>query len=150
MRIDFEEQMDRDFDWFAVDTVGHLAHFTTAGMKQLPQSIAASAEDLALVARYFQESATNRGLHEVEPTISIIQGERYLRDFVAMAGKGLFSFDIESHLSPAAAYFRVATPVSPLHMSELPLAIRDVVARTRIEGTFVQRSHISYYETLRV
>jgi hypothetical protein len=126
MMIELQEQWDRDFDWFAVDAVGQLAHFTTAGMKKLPQSVAMSAEDLALVTRYFEETAAHRGLHEVESTISEKNGERYLRSFIAMADKGLFSFDIESHLSPDAAYFRVATPTSPIHLSELPTPIGGI------------------------
>jgi hypothetical protein len=148
MIIDLQEQWDRDFDWFAVDAVGQLAHFTTAGMKKLPQSVAASAEDLALVTRYFEESAAHRCRHEVESTISNRNDERYLRSFIAMANKGLFSFDIESHLSPAAAYFRVATPTSPTHLSELPTPVGEIVARTRIGGTFRERLHIPYDETV--
>ena len=148
MMIDLQEQWDRDFDWFAVDAVGQLAHFTTAGMKKLPESVAVSAEDLALITSYFEKIAAHRGFHEVESNISEKNGDRYLRSFIAMADKGLFSFDIESHLAPSAAYFRVATPTSPLHLSELPTPISDIVARTRIEGTFSQRLHIPYDETV--
>jgi hypothetical protein len=38
------------------------------------------------------------------------QEERYLRSFIAMADRGLFSFDIDSYLGPNTAYFRVALP----------------------------------------
>lgn len=77
------------------------------------------------------------------------QEERYLRSFIAMADRGLFSFDIDSYLGPNTAYFRVALPVSPLCFSDLPDRIRDVLGRTIIKGPLLRdRLRIPYEETL--
>lgn len=157
MEIEAQEQDGTDFDWFGVDECGEIGHFTTAGFKKLPRSVSSSAEDLALVTDYFQREAPIRGPHRVEPTLARevpdwkgeSQEERYLSSFIAMADRGLFSFDIASYLGPNAAYFRVAAPVSPLCMSDLPDRIRDVLGRTIIKGPLLrQRLRIPYEDTL--
>jgi hypothetical protein len=157
MEIEDQDQYGTDFDWFGVDECGEIGHFTTAGFKKLPGSVSSSAEDLAFVADYFLKQAPIRGSHRVEPTLAQerpgwkgeSQEERYLRSFIAMADRGLFSFDIDSYLGPNTAYFRVALPVSPLCLSDLPNRIRDVLGRTIIKGPLLRdRLRIPYEETL--
>lgn len=144
-----------DFDWFGVDEEGLLGHFTTAGFKLLPSSVAASAEDLKLVTDCFKMQAAVRGSHRVDDeNIKRAlnrewRGERnenrYLRDFISMADKGLFSYDIDTYLKPAISYFRVASPEMPLRLDGLPEPIRRIVFRTFLQGfRLANELHVPY------
>lgn len=157
MSIPRSEQEGRDFDWFAVDTDGHIAHFTTAGFKYLPESVSASAEDLQRVTDYFNNEAPLRGAHKVDAE-SIVQfmdwkGEeneqRYLVSFASMADRGLFSYDIETYVRPGIAYSRVTIPVSPVALRELPGEIKAIIQRTILQGVCFEKSaRIDYESTL--
>lgn len=159
MEIPFDKQAGTDFDWFGVDEEGLIGHFTTAGFKHLPPSVASSAEDLKLVTDYFESIAPVKGPHGVDNSsvAAALQrdwrGEenegRYLRDFVSMADKGLFSFDIESYLRPGVAYFRVAWPAVPLTLNDLPNDVRKIVSKTVLKNVrFRDHSRIPYDATL--
>ena len=151
MEISDQDQLCLDFDWFAVDDQGWIGHFTTAGFKLLPRSVSPSQEDLKLVTGYFERSAPIREGHfvdnEIIPTLKNEKDpERRLRDFVAMANRGLYSYDIESY---GDTYFRVAIPKSPMHMSDLPENIQEILKRTRAKGSiFSQCRRIAHAATL--
>ena len=66
MRISDEEQIYTDFDWFCVDADGLVSHFASAGFKQLPPSVAESAEDLALVNGFFTELSSIADAHQLD------------------------------------------------------------------------------------
>ena len=157
MKIEETEQLTTDFDWFGLDEDGFIAHFASAGFKRVPASVAESAEGLGLVSDYFKTEAPVRGAHRVDEDLLCRRpdwkGERnesrYLKSFVAMADRGLFSFDIDSYLKPGIAYFRVACPLSPLGLEQLPEPIRRIIARTRLAGVRLRNeSLISYEATL--
>lgn len=159
MEVDPVDQQTTDFDWFGVDEEGFLGHFTTAGFKSIPPSVSASAEDLKLVTDYFTKQASVRGSHKVDEhsLASSLNREwkgerhetRYLCDFVSMANKGLFSYDIEPYLRPGICYFRVACPDVPLEMHELPDHIQTIVSRTTLKGLRLRNeARVSYEATL--
>jgi hypothetical protein len=154
MRIEETKQLTTDFDWFGVDEEGFLAHFASAGFKRVPASVSESAEDLVLVCNYFKTEAPVRGAHRVDEDLVGLRpdwkGEqnesRYLKSFVAMADLGLFSFDIDSYLKPGIAYFRVACPLSPLGLEQLPEPVRRIIARTRLAGVSLRSQSLIAYE----
>lgn len=150
MRISDNEQKYRDFDWYCVDADGRVGHFTSAGFKALPSSVVASAEDLDFLNDFFNELAAVRDGHELDEHLSAERRtERYLHSFVAMSDRGLFSFDIESHLQPESCYFRVAMPRHPLKFTDLPDNVRVVLGRTVLSGySLAQSSAIPYSITL--
>jgi len=157
MTIPRSEQESRDFDWFSVDADGHVGHFTTAGFKHLPNSVSGSAEDLEHVTDYFDNQAPVRGDHRVD-TASIAgckewkgaENEgRYLASFASMADRGLYSFDIDTYVRPGIAYFRVAVPLSPISLDELPEDVRRIIQRTILQDVCFERSsRIGYESTL--
>ena len=55
--ISEDDQETIDFDWFGVDEVGHIGHFTSAGFKRLPRSVAADAVGLDTITAYFMSLA---------------------------------------------------------------------------------------------
>jgi hypothetical protein len=75
---------------------------------------------------------------------------RYLESFVAMANKGLYSYDIETYERSGLAYFRVATPSSPINLNELPEDIRRVVARTHLDLRLARCRTVDYQATLEI
>lgn len=154
MEISWEEQHSSDFDWFCVDDRGELGHFTTAGYKKLPPSVAASREDLELVMNFFAKELDRHGGFSVDPDLGNHvedPSERYLQSSVTMAGKGLYSFDIESHLRPKICYFRVGLPAQPLLLTDLPEQVREIVSRTVLPtGSLRNLSRIPYDVSLQM
>jgi hypothetical protein len=92
------EQASLDIDWFFTD--GQYISFMASGGGRLPGSVSESKETHKILANYF------RNLPEISDVIInpelnniLIKvfgsgvNERYLKDYVLMARKGLFSFD---------------------------------------------------------
>lgn len=150
MRISEEQQTYRDFDWYCIDDQGRVGHFASAGFKALPLSVAASAEDLSFLTEFFNQLNAIPNSHELDEHLGPEQrSERYLGSFVAMADRGLFSFDIESYLRPEISYFRVAIPKVPLLFRDLPDGVREVLGRTvTTNHSFSHCSAIRYSDTL--
>jgi hypothetical protein len=157
MTISKDEQEGADFDWFAVDSQRHIGHFTTAGFKYLPRSVSDSEEDLRYLTDYFDSRAPIRGFHRVDAqSISEFKewkGDehegRYLASFVSMADKGLYSYDINTYVRPGTPYFRVAVPLCPITLNELPDDVRRIVQRTVLRCvSFENCSRIDYQSTL--
>jgi hypothetical protein len=152
MESERQEQIIIDFDWFCVDDAGEIGHFATAGYKSLPRSVASSAEDLRLVNDYFLKEAPILGIHLVDGDLEKEMpgfGKRYLRSYIAMAARGVYSYDIPSHLEPGISYFRVVSPEAPVRMEDLPDRVRTIVARTVLHGRLLRScSRIPYEDTL--
>jgi hypothetical protein len=143
MNIEEQDQWGTDFDWFCVDDAGEIGHFTTAGFKLLPKSVSSSAEDLKLVTDYFEKEAPVRCAHLIDGDF-----KGNLRDFLAMADRGLYSFDIETY---GTTYSRVARPEVPLRLIDLPKPIREIVGRTIMrERVLKDSSRVAYEETLEI
>jgi hypothetical protein len=150
MRVTEDEQIYKDLDWYCVDGEGRVGHFTSAGYKQIPPSVAESAEDLEFLNKFFRQLSAVREGHELDEQLTQDKRtERYLQSFVAMAERGLYSFDIESYLHPEICYVRVAIPRAPLMLKNLPERVREVLGRTVLkERSLELSSAIPYAETL--
>jgi len=74
--------------------------------------------------------------------------ERYLKDFAAMARKGVFSYNTEMRHGQEAKYYLVAKPECPLRVVDLPPEIKTMVSRIQAPLTFVNAEHISEADTL--
>lgn len=151
MEISEEDQRCRDLDWFAVDDEGCVGHFTSAGFKLLPTTVVRSAEDLEIILEFFERSTPIRESHFVDEQIidslrKEKNPERRLRDFVAMADRGLYSYDIESY---GDTYFRVAIPTSPIRIYELPENIQSILKQTHARNIlFAISARIAHVATL--
>lgn len=155
MQISEEQQMCTDFDWFALDDEGFIGHFTTAGFKRLPLSVADSAEDQLFISTYFLNTAADRCGYQVSVEFAESQTcwanqeeqSRYLRSFVGMARKGLFSFDIETYVVPELAYFKVASPQQAVHLEDLPKEVQQILMRTVLRGISLRNNSKILYDT---
>jgi len=152
MRISEEEQRDTDFDWFCVDEHGNIGHFASAGFKSIPPTVSESAEKLRSLEEYFASLDPVPGGHQFDEGLDPAwRTERYAHTFIAMADRGLFSFDIESYPRTDICYFRVASPKAPLRFDDLPDNIRTVLGRTVLRKRSLEHSSkISYAETLSI
>jgi hypothetical protein len=157
--ISESEQQETDFDWFGLDENGCIGHFTTAGFKLLPKSISTNAEDLQKIAHYFEEIApTGAGCNasrNLDEEVGHFKNENerahYLSNFIEMADKGLYSFDIDTYVKPGLAYYCVAIPNLPLKLESLPQSIRAIISRTFLKGIrFAEISRIDYKFTLKL
>jgi len=153
-RISETEEFARDWDWFAVDAAGNIGHFTTAGLRALPESVRSDREGAELLLSYFEATESKTGF-SVRPEAKTDSGgwglggqERYLKSFAEMSGKGLFSYDTQMLHGPEAQYYLVTRPDRPLVMTDLPEEIRSLLARTVSSVQLDHSEYIAESETL--
>lgn len=152
MRISEDEQNGTDFDWFCVDANGNIGHFASGGYKAIPPTVAESDEDLEFLAGFLEGLSDVPSAHRLDDHLGPeSRTERYLRSYIAMANRGLYSFGIESYLTPGICYFRVALPASPLRFVDLPERVRAVLGRTVLKDrSFGECSMVPYSDTLNI
>lgn len=132
-----------DIDWFAADKDGHLGFFTTGGCGPVPRSVCASNTDLKTVQEFFWnhlpltgEAIESTGWEtraRVDPSDKVACALS-LKDFVAMARRGLFSFDADAWAKRPVPYFRIAMPSQPARIDSLPPHVHRIVERTILES----------------
>lgn len=148
------DEVTRDWDWFAVDDSGAIGHFTTAGLRKLPTTVKTDDEAALRLISYFGSEAPKQSEYIVQSQAELDSGtlkdvkdrEWYLRSFIGMASAGLFSYDTYTQGS-STDYFLVACPKSPLRIHHLPPEIRQLVMRTRSTHLFAQSPRIAEVET---
>jgi len=152
MEISIEKQLETDFDWFCVDDEAQIAHFTTAGFKRLPSSVAESIGNQATLLNYFEQELAVSSKYAIDAELTQQVKDppsRYLKSFTSMASRGLYSFDIETYVSTTTSYFRVAVPTIPMSADELPRPIRQILQKTHWRGIpFHLLTRIPYRSTL--
>ena len=132
-----EEQLGFDIDWFFTDNK-YIAFAASAG-GLLPESISKATGNYELLSAYF------RGLPEISEIsinkdVSQIIGseadEPYLRDFVFMTKRGLFSFDkTMPNKFYNTRYHLVAKPLTPLTLDKIPSEVVDILLKSRYVGS---------------
>lgn len=151
--IDQSEEFDRDWDWFALDLNGHIGHFTTAGLRQLPETVRADREAAVKLVQYFQATSQATECIVREEAESDAGGwgengmERYVRSFADMSRRGLFSYDTQMFHGSSACYYLVTKPAEPLTVKAIPQEIRTLLERTRASLRFDQTVYVPEVET---
>jgi hypothetical protein len=110
-----------EFDWFAVDAVGYVGHFSTAGFGPVPLSILdrldkAQTDELWLLRERLLE------LPVVGQATGQLPGR--IDDWLELAHRGLHGFDWQHWSGP---YRRAATPSVTIGVSALPHELQRVV-----------------------
>jgi hypothetical protein len=155
--IDEAWECDRDWDWYAVDTDGYIAHFTSAGLRALPLSVKQHADTALALIAYFEGrlecSATvlpsDQAKREVAQITDEARIELRLRDYIRAARRGLFSYDTEMVFGDTSGYYLIASPEVPLRIDDLPSEIRSIILRVPSTLSFASAPHISEMMTLR-
>ncbi|MFD2786549.1 hypothetical protein [Hymenobacter rubripertinctus] len=125
------DQEISDIDWFAADKDGRILHLASAG-GVLPESVAASQQNLLLLHQYFLE------LPEAGTAIMAIEPKSGIRydSFLRYARRGLYSFDkVDLHNRLDSRYQLVARPAVPLLLTELPPELAQLLHRTQLPGS---------------
>ena len=113
-----------EFDWFAVDSDGHVGHFSSAGFGQVPKVAEANAELHDRVLELLQKAPAS-GKSSFERGVG-----KGCEDWLKIAQHGIFSFDWKHWNGP---YARIATPASPVLLDQLPEEVRSTASRIRFE-----------------
>jgi len=136
------EEETEDLDWFCIDAIGEIGHFTTGGRGFLPRSAKASKDNLQFLLSFFRDILAENGRAIESPQLSVrvrFQSEEqkrtYLGDYVKMAAKGLYSFDCILDRTRPTGYFLTGQPSCPLKTEQLPNDVKQILLRTRFLGT---------------
>ena len=106
----------REFDWFAVDGAGNIAHFSTAGVGPAPAAAIARVDEM----RALQEQILQ--LPVIATATPHLPGD--INDWLEMSRRGLFSYDWKHWEGP---YQRAATPSKPITIGALAHELRELV-----------------------
>jgi len=158
--IPYDEETTRDWDWFAVDDEGNIAHLATGTFRRLPESVRCDWERAEELIAYFEAApeigdfAVRAEFWESEktqgnPTILKNEAERqrYFRSFAKMAKRGLYSYD--TVLKTPGDYYGVTVPQSPLNIRMLPQEVRERLAKTTASVRFRETAQIPEFVTLK-
>ncbi len=128
MASDISDVRGIDCAWLAVDSLGQVAVFTTAGEGPIPESALQgieSAEELA-------HALPVRGDAE------LLAALKRPDDYLSFARRGLFAYDwSDVHRTSAKAihaYELIARPRSALRVNELPDELGALAASTCLDG----------------
>ncbi len=154
-KIEAADEFTRDWDWYACDQVGNIAHFTTAGLRSLPRSVKLSSDALERITHYLGEEREAWSEWSIRPGVEAEVGwkdavsrDRFLHSFVEMARAGIFSYNPEMRRGPNAKYYLVAKPDNPLRVNDLPVDIGTILLKTQASISFSIRDYITESETL--
>lgn len=116
-----------DLDWFASYQGGLLAHFSTGGRGFVPDVVRKSISEYERIYDYFYFITDGVEVEVVESNLSvfnsIVQRERYLRSFVDMARRGLFSHDVNDD----GGYRLIAKPKKCREYCDLPVEVKKII-----------------------
>ncbi|MBI9017570.1 MAG: hypothetical protein JEZ07_09960 [Phycisphaerae bacterium] len=141
MEITIQHQCAYDFDWFAVDNDGWIAHFTS-GATRLPGSVAVSLEDNKLLLDFFKQLP-----FICKPFEDTDDSDSESCCWYCMACRGLASYDISDECvgDSLFEYHRMYSPEKPLNISDVPDEIAVILKRTVLKNeTFAIKSMIYF------
>jgi len=139
------EQETLDLDWFAIDSLGHISHFASAGTP-LPQSVANHKDDNIRTCIHFRSLRPTSRAVRIDPEVARrVRTDKkehlaiYLEDPLFMCARGLYSYDT-TNTWPEPVFFRVCSPDAPLHVSDLPKDIAVILMRSCVSKSFADTS----------
>src|SRR5262249_15387990 len=146
-----------EFDWYASDSAGHVAMFSTAGFGWVPTAVFRSPSDYLHVHEYFRNASpsTTARLMRKDAPIERPVWKRALDllrtnygavpplrpcydDWLEMAARGLFTYDFDYGADAPAIYRILALPAEPLHLEILPESIRQWLIGIQFPGNFLE------------
>jgi hypothetical protein len=146
-----------DVEWFAIDSEGEIAHFTSGAYGLLPKSVTQSRENLDVITDFFSTELQVTTLGEIDDKafsmVNLRSDSPEIRQIVfeeslEMASKGLYSYDSYDAVANSEIYFRVSLPNVPLRIDSLPPHIRRVIEVTSLKNTVFKRDRIINKETI--
>jgi hypothetical protein len=119
-----EELYGWEFDWFAIDSDGHIGHFSSAGHGFIPQVALEDTEAQSRLRKYLLESAGT-----TSAVLVTDRGGDY-SEWLKIVSHGIFSYDFEIYHGP---YALIARPVKARLISEFPENIQATIQIIRLD-----------------
>lgn len=119
-----------EWDFVAVDTVGHAAILTSGGHGPIPLAVLTAREQV-------ERAIAIVGTMPVTTTAVDAQPDRdgNYSDWYAYSARGLFTYDWHTHHGP---YELISSPAEPLSISALPEAVLFVARLLTIPQPFTE------------
>ncbi|UCZ75080.1 hypothetical protein LHK94_19110 [Dickeya zeae] len=118
--------LENDLDWFSSSRDGFLAHFATGGKGGIPDKVRELIDHYELIHDYFYSLGTLSDVTVIEYNtpdfLDEKQRSRYLKSFIEMSQRGLFSYDYRD-----GEYKLISRPQCPLRYSVLPDDIKGII-----------------------
>ncbi|MCT8262577.1 hypothetical protein NBG77_03680 [Proteus terrae] len=125
--MDDEFLESNDLDWFSSYQDGTIAHFATGGNGTIPEKIRESIDNYEIIYDYFDSLESISEIEIIESNLPYFENEKsrflYLRSFIKMAGKGIFSYDYRM----GEGYKLISKPINRLSYNELPSSIKNIL-----------------------
>ena len=116
--------MGWEFDWLAVDSIGAVAVFSTAGGGNVPSVVLTVVPEYTeAVDAIFRLTVSTRA--NEEPGVSDIWHE--------FAARGLFTYDSDF---AGSRYKRVLSPALPLHVDAMDPSVGKLARKVRFDVVF--------------
>ena len=141
-----------DMDWFGLDQNDNILRFTSSG-GLFPKSIEANGESnstllsfLLTIPPYTRSLTVSTKMDQYIQFDNNRFKEKYVNDHASMAKRGIFSFDKSYiHDLDNYLYHKVASPVLPLKLLELPPEMRRILQKTRIQIDITETNQVSVH-----
>lgn len=121
-----DDFLENDLDWFLSSQDGFLAHFATGGKGPVPDKIRESIDNYELIYDYFYSLEPLSDVEVIKCNLPDFSDEKqrscYLKSFIEMSRKGLFSYDYRN-----GEYKLISKPQCPLRYSVLPDDIKGII-----------------------
>lgn len=137
-----------DVLWFAVDKLGRVAHFTSAGNGPVPVNIKAADDITERLLNEVSKLPTTRSPQVVlDPSLKEFhfpwsagaRFKQYVREVTAMVQRGIFCSDAPQN----PEYQRIALPENPLVITELEPALAALLSSVRLDCSFAEQEWLS-------
>ena len=129
-----------DFEWFGIDSEGHVAAFTNAGHGPVPATVFSSWE------LFNRTLDTISALPQIGDAEWIVSKPPRFDTWQDWASRGLFAFDWQhapSLPAPTLPYDLFAIPSRPLLVSQLPDDVADFISGTTFPSLqFARLTHL--------
>ncbi|WP_122094337.1 hypothetical protein [Rahnella sp. Larv3_ips] len=127
MEMDEEFLESNDLDWFSAYQDGYIAHFATGGKGIVPESVKSSTENYEAIYDYFHSFDKVSEIEIVGGNLPSFSNEdqrnRYLKSFIDMAERGLFSHDAKDD----GNYKLIAKPKIGISYKGIPEKIKVIL-----------------------
>ena len=127
MEMDEEFLKSNDLDWFSAYQDGYIAHFATGGKGIVPESVKSSTENYEAIYDYFYSIDKTSEIEIIGDNLPSFSNEdqraRYLKSFIDMAERGLFSHDVKDDCT----YKLIAKPKKGISYKGAPEKIKVIL-----------------------
>lgn len=114
--------------WFACDKRGAIAWFESGGYAPIPESVLVSDRDRREAVQLVEQ---------LKPfTSSICRSDLSTKYLASLSTRGLYTYEVVDDPARSAPYECATTPTVPIHLDQLPVNLRRIIARTKLPCLF--------------